>query len=106
MFKTNLDMTRFFPEVLQSYPTDDFQVYAYLNDGSVRRIDMRPLIRPGTVFAPLADIVTFKNCVTVLNDTVAWDFTGRRDPTDCVDLDPFTIFELDCVEDPLTVDEV
>ena len=101
MFNTNLDMTRFVPEVLQSYPTDDYQVYAYLNDGSVRKIDMRPLIRPDTVFEPLMDMNVFKECVTVLNDTVAWDFTGKRDPSDCVDLDPYEIFALDCVDDPL-----
>jgi hypothetical protein len=96
-----LDMRHFSPQVLQAYPTDDFLVYAYFNDGSVHAVDMKPSIRPGTVFAPLADIDVFKSAITVLNETVAWDLTGRRDPADCIDIDPFVLFESDPVPDPL-----
>jgi len=31
-----LDKRHFFPQVLHVLPTDDFEVYAYMNDGSVR----------------------------------------------------------------------
>ena len=96
-----LDMTRFFPQVLQAVPTDDFGVYAYMNDGSVRFFDVKPLIRPGTVFEPLKDIEYFKSKLTIINDTVAWDAGGNRDPYKCVDLDPFVLFEQPMVADPL-----
>ena len=43
---TQLDTSIFFPCVLQAVATDDFQVYAYFNDGSVRLFDVKPLIQP------------------------------------------------------------
>ena len=99
--ENKLNMTYFFPHVLQVVPTDDYQVYAYFNDGSVRLFDVKPLIKPGTVFEPLADISFFKNTLTVINHTVAWDMKGDRDPTACVDLDPLVLFEQPIVADPL-----
>ena len=95
----------FWPTVLQVVPTDDYKVYAYLNDGSVRLVDVRPLIKPGTVFEPLRDVPFFKSRLAVINDTVAWDMGGNRDPRRCVDLDPFTIFEQPPVADPLAIQQ-
>jgi len=51
----------------------------------------------GEVFKPLQDIQTFKNTCTVLNDTLAWDLSGNRNPSDCIDIDPFTLYELDSI---------
>jgi hypothetical protein len=96
-----LDKTKFWPQVLQVLPTDDYCVYAYFNDGSVRLFDVKPLIKPGTVFEQLQDIAVFKSKIAVINDTVAWDMGGNRDPYKCVDLDPFVIFEQCAVADPL-----
>lgn len=94
---TQLDTSIFFPCVLQAVATDDFQVYAYFNDGSVRLFDVKPLIQSGTVFEPLRDIEVFRSALTVLNDTVAWDFSGKRDGSDCIDLDPEMLFDLPAV---------
>ena len=91
----------FWPEVLQVIPADDFRFYAYFNDGSVRMFDVKPLIRPGTVFAPLADPDYFRSRLTVINHTAAWDVSGDRDPRRCIDLDPFVLFEQPAVPDPL-----
>ena len=98
---TNLNTAYFWPTVLQVVPTDDYKVYAYFNDGSVRLFDAKPLIKHGTVFEPLQDIQVFKSKLAVINDTVAWDMGGNRDPYKCVDLDPFVIFEQPAVADPL-----
>ena len=98
---TKLDLTYFWPKVLQVVPTNDYKVYAYFNDGSVRLFDAKPLIKPGTVFEPLSDIQFFKDKLAVINDTVAWDMGGNKDPRKCVDLDPFVIFEQPAVADPL-----
>lgn len=90
------------PSVVQVLPGDNFTVYAYCSDGAVRLVDAKPLIARGGVFAPLADPAFFEARLTVLNDTVAWDMTGDRDETACVDLDPCGIFETaPIVEDPL-----
>jgi hypothetical protein len=88
-----LDKTHFFPKVLQAVPADNYKVFAYMNDGSIRSVDIEPLIKAGTVFEPLKDINTFKSKLTVINDTVGWDLLGNRDPEKCVDIDPFSVFE-------------
>lgn len=94
------------PSVVQVLPGEEFTVYAYCNDGAVRLVDVKPLIAKGGVFAPLADPAFFSERLAVLNDTVAWDMTGDRDVTACVDLDPCGIFETaPVVEDPLKVAE-
>lgn len=92
----------FMPAVVQAVPGDDFTVYAYCNDGAVRLVDVKPLIAKGGVFAPLANQDFFCDRLTILNDTVAWDMTGDRDTTTCVDLDADQIFvEAPVVDDPL-----
>ena len=92
----------FMPAVVQAVPGDDFTVYAYCNDGAVRLVDVKPLIAKGGVFSPLTDQNFFRDRLTILNDTVAWDMTGDRDPTACIDLDPDQIFtEAPIVADPL-----
>ena len=86
-------MDTLFPKVLQAVAGKDFTVYLYFNDGSVRLYDAKPLLALGGVFAPLQDEAFFKNRLTVLNDTAAWDVTGDRDPGSCVDLDPIELYE-------------
>ena len=92
--------TDIMPEVLQAVPGEDFTVYAYMNDGAVRLVDMKPLIERGNLFAKLKNI-DFFNSVTVMNNTVAWDLSGVRDPYNCIDIDPCNIEECPIVADPL-----
>ena len=99
--KDTIDMRYFSPMVLQAVPTDNFEVYAYMNDGHVHFFDVKPLLKQGTVFEPLEDIDTFKSTITVMNETVAWDLGGNRDVTKCIDLDPHILFESAVVKDPL-----
>ncbi len=75
-----LNTSYFWPKVLQVIPTDDYKVYAYFNDGSVRCFDAKPFIKPDTVFGPLAYINFFKDKLAVINDTIAWDIGGNSDP--------------------------
>lgn len=97
---------KLFPTVVQVLPGSDFNVFAYCNDGAVRMVDVKPLIAKGGVFSLLSDPVFFRERLTVLNDTVAWDIAGNRDETACVDLDPFQIFaSAPIVDDPLADDD-
>lgn len=90
------------PTVVQAVPGNDFTVYAYFSDGTVRLADIGPLIARGGVFAPLADEDVFRSRLTVLNDAVAWDLEGNRDETACIDLDPVKMYrESPVVDDPL-----
>ena len=43
----------------------------------------------------------FTERLTVLNDSVAWDLSGRYDPGDCIDIDPFEVYAAPSVADPL-----
>lgn len=90
---------RFYPEVYQAVAGNNYTVYAYLNDGSVRELDVKPLIKKGGVFKKIEDETVFKNTLTVLNGTVAWDIAGNRNEYECIDIDPMTIFKCPVVPD-------
>ncbi|EEA91549.1 DUF2442 domain-containing protein [Collinsella stercoris] len=95
----------YLPCVVQALAGDDFTVYAYFSDGSVRRADIKPLIEQGGVFAQLSDEDFFSSRLTVMNGAVAWDVAGNHDETSCVDLDPWNMYETcECVADPLAED--
>ena len=76
-------MDTLFPKVLQAVAGEDFTVYLYFNDGSVRLYDAKPLLALGGVFAPLQDEAFFKNRLTVLNDTAAWAAVWTWTPSSC-----------------------
>lgn len=92
----------YFPSVVQAVPGDDKTVYAYFSDGSIRFYDMKPLIAQGHIFKHPEDDTFFRDRLTVLNETVTWDLSGNFDPTNCIDIDPFTVYEdSEVVSDPL-----
>ena len=93
--------SRFFPEVLQVVPGDNYIVYAYFNDGTVRCYDASELVMGKGIFARLRDRQVFVNAMTVMNGSVAWDLEGNRDATKCIDIDPFVLYESPVVKDPL-----
>lgn len=92
-----------FPVVLQAVAGDDFTVYAYMLDGAVRKVSVKHLVEQGGVWERLRDETFFRDMLTVLNDTVAWDLSGNHDPADCIDIDPFTIAACEIVSDPMKV---
>lgn len=93
--------SRFMPEVLQAVPGDGYVIYAYFNDGTVRRYDAAKLVQKGGVFERLKDRAFFTAALTVMNGTAAWDVTGTRDAAQCIDIDPFVLYESPVVPDPL-----
>ena len=90
------------PRVVQAVAGEGYTVYAYFSDGSVRRVDVGSLIASGGVFEKLRDLTFFRDRLTVMNDAVAWDVTGDRDASQCIDLDPCETYETSpVVADPL-----
>lgn len=75
-----------FHKVIQVVPTNDFKVYIYFVDGKIKLFDASELIKKG-VFQQLQNVELFKNSCTVLNDTLAWDISGKFDRYNCLDLD-------------------
>lgn len=92
----------YLPNVVQATPGSDFTAYAYFSDGAIKLVDVKPLIAEGGVFEQLADPTFFRERLTVLNGTIAWDVSGTRDPYTCIDLDPCKIYKTGrSVKDPL-----
>ncbi|MFP4015302.1 MAG: DUF2442 domain-containing protein [Chitinispirillaceae bacterium] len=81
-----------FHKIVQVMPTDDYKVYLYFVDGKIKLFDAADLVTKG-VFRQLKSNVVFKETCTVMNDTLAWDLSGRRDPSDCLDLDPEVLYQ-------------
>ena len=91
----------YYPVVVQAVAGPGKTVYAYFSDGQIKQYDMSPAIARGGVFARLADDDFFRNRLTVLNDTVAWDVSGNYDPRSCIDIDPFEVYGAESIADPL-----
>ena len=87
-------------KVIQVIPTIKFEVYIYFADGKIKLFDAKELIKK-EVFKQLQDINVFIGACTVLNDTLAWDLAGNYDPSECLDIDPITLYrECPYVEEP------
>ena len=91
----------YYPEVVQSVAGPGKTVYAYFSDGKITKLDMSSALAAGGVFSALADDSFFRDALTVLNGSVAWDVSGNYDPTTCIDIDPFVAYEAERAEDPL-----
>ena len=88
----------FFPEVVQVVPEPDYHVLVYFNDGKIVEKDMRDSMQ-GPIFDPLHDPAIFRDACCVMNGTLAWDVSGKRDPRDVVDIDPVVLHALPSVND-------
>ena len=89
-------------EVVQVIPKDDYKVIVYFVDGSIKQYDVSHLVGKG-VFECLKDENFYKNNCTVLNGTLAWTLDGTYDKRNCLDIDPYVIYENgENVSDPLS----
>lgn len=78
----------------------DYSVYVYFEDGKIVRYDMSQMLEK-EVFRCLKEIEIFMNRCTVMNDTLAWDISGKWDNATCLDIDPDTLYELPAVEEAI-----
>ncbi len=75
-------------------------MYVHFEDGKIVCYDVTPLLE-GEVFAALKDIKVFIGTCTIMNDTLAWDISGERDTSKCIDIDPDTLYELNAVKEKI-----
>ena len=88
-------------EVVQVIPKDDYKVIVYFVDGKICKYDVSHLVGQG-VFAKLSDLDFYNNNCTVLNGTLAWTLDGKYDKSNCIDIDPYVIYENgEKISDPL-----
>ena len=73
-------------------PADDFTVLLVFDNGEKRVLDMKPSIRPGTVFAFLADPADFRRAYLDESRCLSWDIDpgidSRKVWSNKVDIDP------------------
>ena len=79
-------------EVVQVIPKDDYKVIVYFVDGLIKEFDVSHLVGKG-VFECLKDISFYKSNCPVLNGTLAWTLDGKYDKHNCLDIDPYVIYE-------------
>ena len=87
-----------YPQIIQVVPTEDYTVYVYFEDGKIVCYDVKPLLEK-EVFAVLKEKEYFIKTCTIMNDTLAWDISGNRDSSKCIDIDPDTLYMLDAVKE-------
>ena len=90
-------------QIIKVVPRNDFTLLLSFNNGELRLYDMRPLLQPGTVFAPFQKWENFRRVYLDENHSVSWDIDPNVDsnkiwnnkvdlcPDSCyVDSTPFT----------------
>ncbi len=81
------------PKLFQVYPTDEYSVYLYYDNGEIRIYDCKWILHERGIFTQIHSIESFKKLCTIMNDTLAWDISGERDLTNCIDICPDTVYQ-------------
>ena len=86
----------YFDKLYDKFTLDNFHVQVFFDDGKIVDYDATEDLK-AEIFKPLRDIDAFKEACTVMNGTLAWDLSGNRDESSCIDIDPFTVYELESI---------
>jgi len=81
------------PKLFQVIPTDEYKVYLYYDSGEIKLYDCSWVLKEGGIFEQLHDKDRFKKLCTIMNNTLAFDISEERDPCNCIDICPDTIYE-------------
>ena len=68
------------PKLFQVFPTDDYKVYLYYDNGEIKLYDCGWILKEIGVFTKIHDIKVFKELCTIMNGTLAFDISLIRDP--------------------------
>lgn len=85
-------------------PTDDYKVYLYYDNGEIRVYDCSFVLNQSGIFEKIKDITKFKELCTIMNRTLAFDISEKRDPYCCIDICPDTLYNdsVPCSKDILS----
>ena len=92
------------PKLFQVLPTNDFKIYLYYDSGEIKLYDCSWILKETGIFTKIHDIHVFKELCTIMNGTLAFDISLIRDPYNCIDICPDTIYidSVKCSKDILT----
>ncbi len=85
------------PDIIQVVPHENYTVSVFFCDGKTVLYDVKPKLNQG-IFKLLNDLSFFMDNCTIMNGTLAWDLSGCRDETSCIDIDPDTLYSLENVQ--------
>ena len=85
------------PDIIQVVPHENYTVSVFFCDGKTVLYDVKPKLNQG-IFKLLKDLSFFMDNCTIMNGTLAWDLSGCRDETSCIDIDPDTLYSLENVQ--------
>ncbi len=81
------------PALFQVVPTDDYKVHLYYDNGEIKLYDCSFILEEKGIFEKIKDINEFKRLCTIMNRTLAFDISETRDPTNCIDICPDTLYQ-------------
>ena len=81
------------PKLFQVVPSDDYSVFLYYDNGEIKVYDCKWILKEGGVFKKLHELEFFLQLCTVMNGTLAWDISECRDPYNCIDICPDTVYQ-------------
>lgn len=81
------------PKLFQVVAADDYKVKLYYDNGKIKLYDCRWILSQKGVFDKIKSVDNFKNLCTIMNGTLAWDISGCRDPYNCIDICPDTVYD-------------
>ena len=80
------------PKLFQVVPTSDYKVCLYYDNGEIKLYDCSWILEKDGVFNQIHDINDFKEKCTIMNNTLAFDISGDRDTSNCIDICPDTVY--------------
>ena len=61
-------------------------VYLYYDNGEIKVYDCSWILNESGVFEKIKDKEIFKDTCTIMNNTLAFDISGKRDTYNCIDI--------------------
>jgi len=80
------------PKLYQVVPNKDFSVVLYYDNGEIKTYDCKWILKEQGVFTKIHKIENFMDLCVVMNNTLAFDISGKFDPTYCIDICPDTVY--------------
>ena len=81
------------PKLYQVYPREDYTVVLFYDNGEIRLYGCGWIKTKTGVFEQIKEMPIFRELCTVMNGTLAWDISGERDPYNCIDICPDTVYQ-------------
>lgn len=81
------------PKLFQVFPQEDYTVVLFYDNGEIRLYDCGWIKTEPGIFEKIREMSKFRELCTVMNGTLAWDISGTRDPYNCIDICPDTVYQ-------------